>query len=486
MDSLLAVNALASSLCPISTTPPASLMSLKLLIPFFLLATLAVTSTRKASKQSGQLPKVRYGWPVVGNVIAYSKNPISFLRKATAQYGTTFRTDMIFTSVIWLRSPQLNKIYLETKEGFFLNKIVSPGYFDNLKAFVGSLSRGINRTVALDHYSRLARETSRTFLIDWAQKDELHLFEYVSRLVHAIIVQCLMGPDFYAENGEELYSLLHDMEADIGSVCNFILPEWVPHPAALRLRRQRDRVGAIFQERLEERRLHPERWTDSPDYISYTCNDSVTAHLSHYYSSHHTMLMFAAHTSTVASISWTILELLKSPDRLASLRHDLDQVSDHRSSPYLQACLKETVRRYSGISMFRHARQSTLCPGTETAVPKGAVISISSYLTHRDPSIYPDAEAWIPERWLREPDLAKRLNSGDQLAYIPFGAGAHRCPGEKMAGLIGAAVVGTLVQDYDVAWGQKKKADLTELDFSKVGSPWLKGDAGVFVRRREL
>ncbi|KAL8818971.1 MAG: hypothetical protein Q9223_002512 [Gallowayella weberi] len=529
MDSLLAVNALASSLCPISTTPPASLMSLKLLIPFFLLATLAVTSTRKASKQSGQLPKVRYGWPVVGNVIAYSKNPISFLRKATAQYGTTFRTDMIFTSVIWLRSPQLNKIYLETKEvrsscspitfvnqpkieylviwrwhsttcdpleetlgetdhfqGFFLNKIVSPGYFDNLKAFVGSLSRGINRTVALDHYSRLARETSRTFLIDWAQKDELHLFEHVSRLVHAIIVQCLMGPDFYAENGEELYSLLHDMEADIGSVCNFILPEWVPHPAALRLRRQRDRVGAIFQERLEERRLHPERWTDSPDYISYTCNDSVTAHLSHYYSSHHTMLMFAAHTSTVASISWTILELLKSPDRLASLRHDLDQVSDHRSSPYLQACLKETVRRYSGISMFRHARQSTLCPGTETAVPKGAVISISSYLTHRDPSIYPDAEAWIPERWLREPDLAKRLNSGDQLAYIPFGAGAHRCPGEKMAGLIGAAVVGTLVQDYDVAWGQKKKADLTELDFSKVGSPWLKGDAGVFVRRREL
>ncbi|KAL8800503.1 MAG: hypothetical protein Q9182_005139 [Xanthomendoza sp. 2 TL-2023] len=510
MDSVLAVNALASSLFPIST-PPASL---KLLVPIFLLATLAVTSTRRAIKQSSQLPKVHYGWPVVGNVIAYSKDPISFLRKATAQYGITFRTDMIFTSVIWLRSPQLNKTYLETKEvrtylvvwrwhsttldplnknlgktnhsqGFFLNKIVSPGYFDNLKAFVGSLSRGINRTVALDHYSHLAGETSRTFLTDWAQKDELHLFEQVSKLVHAIIVQCLMGPDFYAENGEELYSLLHDMEADIGSVCNFILPEWVPHPAALRLRRQRDRVGAIFQERLKERSLHPERWTDSPDYISFTCNDSVTAHLSHYYSSHHTMLMFAAHTSTVASISWTILELLKSPDRLASLRHDLNQVSDHRSSPYLQACLKETARQYSGISMFRHARQPTLCPGTETPIPTGAVISISSYLTHRDPSIYPDPDAWIPERWLQEPDLAKRLNAGDRLAFIPFGAGAHRCPGEKMAGLIGAAVVGSLVQEYDVAWGTKsKQADLTRLDFSKVGSPWLKGDAAVAIQSR--
>ncbi|KAL8695867.1 MAG: hypothetical protein Q9224_003110 [Gallowayella concinna] len=497
MDSLLAVNALASSFYPINTPP----VSLKLLVPIFLLATLAVTSTRRASKRSSQVPKVHYGWPLLGNVIAYSMDPISFLRKATAQYGSTFRTDMIFTTVVWLRSPQLNKIYLETKEvrsdlfsnpveladqattvaylviwrrhsttpdllkanlgktdgsqGFFLNKIVSPGYFDNLKAFVGSLSRGINRTVALDHYANLARETSRTFFTDWAQKEEIYLFEHVSKLVHAIIVQCLMGPDFYTENGEELYSLLHGMEADIGSVWNFILPEWVPHPAALRLRRQKDRVGAIFQERLEERRLHPEQWTDSHDYISYTCNDS----------------------------------LLKSPSRLASLRHDLRQVSDHRSSPYLQACLKETVRQYSGISMFRHARQSTICPGTnDTVVPKGSVVSISAYLTHRDPNIYPDADEWIPERWLQEPDLAKRVNAGDRLAYIPFGAGAHRCPGEKLAGLIGAKVLGCLVEGYDVVWGreEKKEEDLNRLDFSKVGSPWLEGDVGVAVKRREM
>ncbi|KAI4168695.1 MAG: hypothetical protein LQ343_006199 [Gyalolechia ehrenbergii] len=455
MASLPAINALAWC----ASRPPTWL---HVLVPILLLATLAVTSTRRASKQSSQIPEVHHGWPVVGNVIAYSKNPISFLRKATAQYGNMFKTEMIFTSVIWLRSPKLNKIYLETKEHTW----------------------GINRTATLDHYSDLARETSRTFLANWAGKEEIDLFEHVSKLVHAIIVKCLMGPDFDAKNGEELYSLLHGMETDIGSVFNFILPGWVPHPAALRLRQQKDRVGAIFQERLKERRAHPERWTDSQDYISYTLNDSVTAHLSPYYASHHTMLMFAAHTSTVASISWTILELLKSPERLDSLRRELCQGSDYRSSPYLQACLKETVRRYSGISMFRHARQSTVLPGTNITVPKGSVVSISGYLTHRDPNIYPDADEWTPERWVKKPDLARRLNSGDQLAYIPFGAGAHRCPGEKMAGLIGSAVIGTFAQDYDVEWG-KVKADLTKLDFSKVGSPWLKGDTRVSIKRRE-
>lgn len=347
MYSILAINALAW--CAIKAT------SLRVFVPVLLLAALATTLKKRLSKPSDHIPEVRYGWPIVGNVIAYSKDSVAFLRKATAQHSNIFKMNMIFTTVVWLRSPKYNKIYLETKEvrncisplvqladrlnnaaylvfwgrhsmpleaifdatnhsqGIFLNKIVSPGYFDNLKTFVGSLSRGINRTAALDHYSHLARDTAQLFLADWEKKEEIDLFEHVSKLVHAIIVQCLMGPDFYTEHGEELYNLLHNMEADIGSVFNLILPDWVPHPAARRLRQQRDRLGTIFRERLKERSTHPEKWNGSLDYISYTLNDSVTAHLSHYYASHHTMLMFAAHTSTVASISWTILEVKFQP-----------------------------------------------------------------------------------------------------------------------------------------------------------------------------
>lgn len=183
---------------------------------------------------------------------------------------------------------------------------------------------------------------------------------------------------------------------------------------------------------------------------------------------------------------------MQSPARLASLRRDLRQVPEHRSSPYLQACLKETARRYSGVSMLRHARQPTdVCSGTTTtttdvAVPKGAVVAISGHLTHRDPDIYRNANEWVPERWLEEPDLARRVNAGGRLAYFPFGAGAHRCPGEKLAGIIASAVVGTAVLDFDVAWGGGERADLTRLDFSKVGSPWLMGDCSAEVKRRVL
>lgn len=118
-----------------------------------------------------------------------------------------------------------------------------------------------------------------------------------------------MGPDFHEKNGSELYDLLHGVEDDIGNILNFILPDWVPHPAALRLKRTKERIGAIFAERLKEREANPEAWTDAQDYISFTLNDSATAHLSHLYAAHHTLLMFAAHTSTVANISWAIVEV---------------------------------------------------------------------------------------------------------------------------------------------------------------------------------
>lgn len=201
------------------------------------------------------------------------------------------------------------EIQLTSSKGLFLNKVVKPGYFDHLKTFVGSLSRGINRNVALDHFTEIITATSQLYVSEWSEKPEIEIFEQVSILVHAIIVQCLMGPDFYEKNGKELYSLLHDMEADIGNMLNLLLPDWIPHPAARRLRRTKDRVEEIFMERLKDREENPDRWTDAYDYVSYTLGDTTTAHLKEFYASHHTLLMFAAHTSTVASISWTIVEV---------------------------------------------------------------------------------------------------------------------------------------------------------------------------------
>jgi sterol 14alpha-demethylase len=186
-----------------------------------------------------------------------------------------------------------------------------------LKTLVSSLNRGINRTIALDHYRSLAAEESDKCFRQWASKPEIKIFEEASRFAHRVIVRCLMGQDFCDYHIDELYDLLHHMEDDIGNPLNFLLPDWVPHPPARRLNKARDRVAEIFRVRLNERERNPEKWANSQDYISYTLNDQMTTHLKEYYPAHHTLLMFAAHTSTVASIAWTVLEVPQPPSHEA-------------------------------------------------------------------------------------------------------------------------------------------------------------------------
>lgn len=155
-------------------------------------------------------------------------------------------------------------------------------------------------------------------------------------------------------------------------------------------------------------------------------------------------------------------------------------------SPLLLASIRETGRYYSGVNMLRLARKPFALPNTDVTIPAGSIISISPYLTHHDPQNYSEPEKYAPERWMTDSDPVKQLNTQKETAFMPFGAGAHKCPGEKLAGIITREVVGTLIRDYDVSWGPSSPPkDFDNLDFSKIGSPWLKGDARISVRARQ-
>lgn len=193
-------------------------------------------------------------------------------------------------------------------QGLFLNKIIDHGYWDHYRTLLSSLSRYVSCGPAQQYASDVSVEETRKAAVEWAGWDGFELFDTVSYLVHKIIVRSLMGQDFYENHVAELFNLLHSMEADIGSLLSFILPDWVPHPPARRLKQARNRFKAIFTERLDERTIS-KRDESRPlqDYVAFTMEDSATAPLRHLMPSHHTILLFAAHTSTAASISWNIV-----------------------------------------------------------------------------------------------------------------------------------------------------------------------------------
>jgi cytochrome P450 len=78
-------------------------------------------------------------------------------------------------------------------------------------------------------------------------------------------------------------------------------------------------------------------------------------------------------------------------------------------------------------------------------VPPGAAITISAYLTHRNPNLWPNPERFAPERFAPEA-VARR----HRFAYLPFGGGPRICIGNGLAIVEAKAIVATIAQRYRV------------------------------------
>ena len=145
-------------------------------------------------------------------------------------------------------------------------------------------------------------------------------------------------------------------------------------------------------------------------------------------------LMFAGHDTSTSTLTFMMHELARHPDVLAKLREEQDRVLGgdapdvdqlEREMPYLDMVLDEVLRLYppAWIGPRRAVREFEFGGYT---VPKGAYVNYCSWASHRIPEVFPDPEAFIPERFTRERKAA--LPRG---AYVPFGGGQRICIGKR-------------------------------------------------------
>jgi len=145
-------------------------------------------------------------------------------------------------------------------------------------------------------------------------------------------------------------------------------------------------------------------------------------------------LMFAGHDTSTSTLTFMMHELARHPEVLASLCDEQDRVLGgaiptseklEREMPYLEMVLDEVLRLYppAWIGPRRAVRDFGFGGYT---VPKGAYVNYSSWASHRIPEVFPEPEAFIPERFTRERKAA--LPRG---AYLPFGGGQRICIGKR-------------------------------------------------------
>jgi cytochrome P450 len=145
-------------------------------------------------------------------------------------------------------------------------------------------------------------------------------------------------------------------------------------------------------------------------------------------------LIFAGHDTSTSTLTFMMHELARHPEVVARLRAEQEEVLGDAiptverlegEMPYLEMVLDEVLRLYppAWIGPRRAVREFEFGGCT---VPEGAYVNYCSWASHRIPEVFPDPEAFIPERFARERKAA--LPRG---AYVPFGGGQRICIGKR-------------------------------------------------------
>ncbi|HEV7399981.1 MAG TPA: cytochrome P450 [Solirubrobacterales bacterium] len=158
-------------------------------------------------------------------------------------------------------------------------------------------------------------------------------------------------------------------------------------------------------------------------------------------------LMFAGHDTSTSTLTFMMHELARHPDVVARLCEEQDRVLGgatpdidrlEREMPYLDMVLDEVLRLYppAWIGPRRAVRDFEF---NGHCVSRGAYVNYCSWASHRLPEVFPEPEAFIPERFSRERKAA--LPRG---AYVPFGGGRRICIGKRF-GQIEVKLVATML-----------------------------------------
>jgi len=158
-------------------------------------------------------------------------------------------------------------------------------------------------------------------------------------------------------------------------------------------------------------------------------------------------LMFAGHDTSTSTLTFMMHELARHPDVVVRLCEEQDRVLGgeapdidrlEREMPYLEMVLDEVLRLYPPAWIGpRRAVRGFEFNGHRVA--RGAYVNYCSWASHRLPEVFPEPEAFIPERFSRERKAA--LPRG---AYVPFGGGRRICIGKRF-GQIEVKLVATML-----------------------------------------
>ncbi|KAH8596048.1 cytochrome protein [Bisporella sp. PMI_857] len=169
--------------------------------------------------------------------------------------------------------------------------------------------------------------------------------------------------------------------------------------------------------------------------------------------------ILAGSDTTAITVSAALFYLYRNLDKLVKLRQELKEATEKglasdpitfaeaNSLPYLQACIKETLRIHPAVGTIlpRNPPKEGIQLG-DWHFPTTADLGVNAWVAHYNPDIAgPEPEKFKPERWLDGEFPIDKKN-----AYFAFGGGSRVCLGKNISLLEMHKLVPQIVRYFDL------------------------------------
>ncbi|XP_049383652.1 abscisic acid 8'-hydroxylase 4 isoform X2 [Solanum stenotomum] len=414
------------------------------LIALLLYYHISLKKSKWRNLQKAKLPPGSMGWPYIGETLQlYSQVPSVFFANKQKRYGDIFKTHILAYPCVMLASPEAARFVLVTYAHLF-----KPTYPKSKERLIGPSALFFHQG---NYHSRLrklvqsllAPEALRKLITDiedlaisslelWAEKNQtINTFRVMKKFSFEVGILAIFG-HLDAKYKEELNKNYSIVEKGYNS-----FPTNLPGTAYYKAMVARRKLNQILREIISERK---EKKTVDKDLLCHLLNfkDEKGKNLTEDQIADNVIgVLFAAQDTTASALTWILKYLSDDQKLLETVKAEQRTIYESnggkkpltwaqtRNMSLTYRVILESLRMSSIISFtFREAVADVEYDGY--LIPKGWKVMPLFRNIHHNSEFFADPQNFDASRF----EVAPKPNT-----YMPFGNGAHACPGNELAKL---------------------------------------------------
>ncbi len=400
-------------------------------------------------------PPGTLGLPFLGETRPFLTDPFGFVLSRTRQHGNVWKTRILGHTVVFFAGPEPYSFFVNPDH--FTRGGASPSAFEALLhadavPFLDGDQHRVRKHLllrafteeALDSYLPGIFTVFERFAQAWVERGEAELGRDLPQLLFDVADYLFAASDPATSDTERAADFQQFLDGALAPPIN------LPFTSYGKAVRARDRLRAFLTARVAEGggdedgtvigRLRSARGPQGEQLHP----DELATELFHFY--------FAGHGGLAASLGWLLVVLGEHHDLAEAVRAEADAVLDD-GTPRLEhvrrletarAVSREVLRVYPIVpfTLFGVATRDLELAGYR--IRQGWKGTGAIWPTLQDPATFDD-----PATFRRDRLDDERFRRLPENAYVPLGAGPHRCAGEALVQVLMPAFLAWFTRHYE-------------------------------------